>query len=134
MPLFSEAIRAGACQGNPVKGVRLLNPNNARDRLLSSEETGRLFAVANAFTEEMWYRGFLLGALKPLVTPARAIILQALIFGLMHWFGTPQGVLGVVLAGAWGGLLGWWVYKRGSIWPAFVVHFFADFLIFAYTN
>ena len=49
--LFSEAIRAGACQANPVKGVRLLNPNNARDRLLSSEETGRLFAVANEFTD-----------------------------------------------------------------------------------
>ena len=36
---------------NPVKGVRLLNPNNARDRLLSSEETARLFSAANEFTD-----------------------------------------------------------------------------------
>jgi hypothetical protein len=32
--LFSEAIRAGICQINPVKGIKLINPNNARDRIL----------------------------------------------------------------------------------------------------
>jgi len=49
--LFSEAVSAGICQSNPVKAVKLLNPNNARDRLLSSEETARLFAAANGFTD-----------------------------------------------------------------------------------
>jgi integrase len=49
--LFSEAISAGVCQANPAKGVRLHNPNNARDRLLSTEETGRLFAAANELTD-----------------------------------------------------------------------------------
>jgi len=49
--LFSEAIRAGAYQVNPVKGVRLLNPNNVRDRILSPEETARLFEAASAFTD-----------------------------------------------------------------------------------
>lgn len=49
--LFSEAVSAGICQTNPVKGVKLLNPNNARDRLLSAEETARLFAAASTFTD-----------------------------------------------------------------------------------
>jgi integrase len=44
--LFSEAGRAGLIQINPVKGIKLLNPNNVRDRILSNEETARLFAAA----------------------------------------------------------------------------------------
>ena len=46
--LFSEAIDAGICDTNPVKAVRFKNPNNTRDRLLSSGETRRLFAAADA--------------------------------------------------------------------------------------
>ncbi len=46
--LFSEAVRDGHLTLNPVKGVRLINPNNVRDRILSSEETARLFAAAEA--------------------------------------------------------------------------------------
>ena len=64
----------------------------------------------------------------------RAIVLQAVVFGLFHWFGTPQGLLGVVLSGVWGALLALWVWRRGTLWPAVVVHFIADMLIFAGTN
>jgi membrane protease YdiL (CAAX protease family) len=95
---------------------------------------GVLFAVLNALIEEFWFRGLLMGALKPLLPMGRLIAVQAVAFGLIHWFGTPQGLLGVVLAGAWGALLGWWVYVRGSLWPAVLIHFLADMLIFAYTN
>ncbi len=44
--LFSEAQRAGICQINPAKGIKLKNPNNTRDRILSTEETARLFDAA----------------------------------------------------------------------------------------
>ena len=44
--LFSEALRDGHIDINPVKGIRLVNPNNVRDRILSSEETARMFAAA----------------------------------------------------------------------------------------
>jgi integrase len=44
--LFSEARRAGVAQTNPVKGIKLLNPNNVRDRILSNDETARLFTAA----------------------------------------------------------------------------------------
>jgi integrase len=49
--LFSDAVRAGVCQGNPVRGIRLLNPNNVRDRILSDDETARLFSAANQATD-----------------------------------------------------------------------------------
>jgi integrase len=44
--LFSEAIRTGLIKINPVKGIKFLNPNNVRDRILSNEETARLFNAA----------------------------------------------------------------------------------------
>lgn len=49
--LFSEAMRAGLVSINPVSGVRLLNPNNVRDRILSDEETARLFAAAEGMSD-----------------------------------------------------------------------------------
>ena len=45
--LFSEAIRAGVCQTNPVRGIKLVNPNNVRDRILGDDETTRLFTAAD---------------------------------------------------------------------------------------
>ncbi len=44
----AKDIRAGLIKINPVKGIKLLNPNNVRDRILSSEETARLFAAAGS--------------------------------------------------------------------------------------
>lgn len=49
--LFSEAVRHELSETNPVRGVRLLNPNNTRDRILSDDETARLFAAANTMTD-----------------------------------------------------------------------------------
>jgi membrane protease YdiL (CAAX protease family) len=95
---------------------------------------GALFTLVNALSEELWFRGLLLGALRGLLPLWPAVLLQALIFGLSHWFGTPQGVYGLVLAGLFGGALGWWTAVRGSLWPALAVHLLADWLIFAYTN
>jgi len=95
---------------------------------------GIAFALANALIEEFWFRGLLMGALKPLLPMWRVVLIQAFVFGVFHWFGTPHGVLGVLLAGAWGLLLGIWVYRRGSLWPALIVHFIADLVIFITTN
>ena len=49
--LFSEAMRNGLTTANPVKGIKLLNPNNIRDRILSNEETARLFVAAASFDD-----------------------------------------------------------------------------------
>jgi hypothetical protein len=46
--LFSAAVTAGHIEINPVKGIKLVNPNNGRDRILSTDETARLFAAAAA--------------------------------------------------------------------------------------
>lgn len=47
LPTKVPKIRLRSFYGfNPVKGLRFLEPNNVRDRILSNEETGRLFAAA----------------------------------------------------------------------------------------
>lgn len=114
--------------------MQMFGSRAGEDSLAVYWALGVIFALANALVEELWFRGVLLGSLRPLLSPTRAVIIHAVVFGLFHWFGTPQGILGVLLAGVWGGLLGWWVVKRGSLWPAVIVHFIADMAIFAYTN
>ena len=46
--LFSGAIRAGLIKINSVKGIKLLNPNNVRDRILSNEGTVQFFVAAES--------------------------------------------------------------------------------------
>lgn len=94
---------------------------------------GGLFAVVNALQEELWFRGILLGSLQSMMRARWQILLAGMVFGIIHWFGTPQGVMGLVLAGSWGIMLSAWTWRRRSLWPAFIVHVFADWLIFAYT-
>ena len=49
--LFSEVIRAGVCRTNRVRGIKLVNPNNVRDRILGDDETARLFTAADKATD-----------------------------------------------------------------------------------
>jgi membrane protease YdiL (CAAX protease family) len=87
-------------------------------------------AAINAFGEEFEWRSVLLARLEPVFGGQSAILMSSALFGLLHYFGTPGGPLGVVL----GGFLGWLLAKsmietRGFVW-AFLIHFIADFMIF----
>ena len=42
---FNRAMRAGKCESNPVKGLKLLKENNIRMRCLTPGEEDRLLAV-----------------------------------------------------------------------------------------
>ena len=87
-------------------------------------------AAINAFGEEFEFRSMLLARLEPVFGGQSAILMSSALFGLLHYFGTPGGPLGVVL----GGFLGWLLAKsmidtRGFVW-AFLIHFIADFMVF----
>jgi membrane protease YdiL (CAAX protease family) len=80
--------------------------------------------VLQAATQELQFRGLLLGALERTMRPAAANIAQALLFGLAHIAVLYEGpaaalvpitvVLGLVL----GALTRW----TGSLWPAIAIH------------
>lgn len=90
-----------------------------------------LFALSNAFVEEILYRfGFVSVGLDANVS--RWIIqgLSALTFGLVHYFGVPSGIPGVLMAG----FIGWILSKsmietQGFFW-AWFIHFLQDVVIY----
>jgi membrane protease YdiL (CAAX protease family) len=92
-------------------------------RLVTTESGGGLalailvFALLPALCEEILFRGFVLRGLLHRVSPAKAVIWSALIFGAFHfdlYRLLPTAVLGLVL--------GWVAVTTGSLWPSIVLH------------
>lgn len=89
-------------------------------------------ATLNAASEEFQFRNLLLAHLRNVFSPAEAVLLTAVLFGLGHYYGQPSGPLGVLMAGFAG-----WIWARsmietnGSAW-AFVTHLVQDVVIFVF--
>jgi uncharacterized protein len=91
---------------------------------------GVAFAICNALLEEILFRGIFYEALDAEYGLWWAIVIQGVIFGIVHAQGFPRGTLGVVMAGIYGVMLGWLRhFSRGLLWP-FLAHIFADATIF----
>jgi membrane protease YdiL (CAAX protease family) len=90
-------------------------------------------AAINAFAEEFQFRSMLLARLEPVVRPGQAILMTSVLFGSLHYYtGAPSGPVGALVAA----FLGWVAAKsmietRGIVW-AFLFHFLADFVIYAF--
>ena len=90
-------------------------------------------AVINAVVEEFVFRSVLLARLEPVVRPGQAILMTAVLFASLHYYtGTPNGPVGALAVT----FLGWVAAKsmietRGLVW-AFLLHFLADFVIYAF--
>ncbi len=90
-----------------------------------------VFSLINSFVEEMVFRLGVVVALKDLISDRKVAIVSGMIFGLVHYFGTPGGWIGVLVAG----FLGWFLAKsiletKGIFW-AWLIHFLQDMVIFA---
>lgn len=88
------------------------------------------FSVANAFTEEMITRFAVVAALDGLIPPHYVYLASAAIFGLAHYFGTPGGIVGVLLAGFLGWLLAKSIMETRGIFWAWLIHALQDVIIF----
>ncbi len=96
---------------------------------------GIISALGNSIMEELIYRGFFLGTFMRLTTPALAILLQAFLFGFIHFKdGIPSGYSGWLLAGLFGAVLGYWTLARMSLLAPVILHFFVDAYIFFSVN
>lgn len=89
--------------------------------LLSFENNKALFFIALAYSEELIFRGLLLGIFISIVSVRKAILLQAILFSLVHWPQDPD--LSIL---AWrilvGYIFGYVAYKSNSLLPGFLVH------------
>ena len=92
---------------------------------------GIVFSVVNAIVEEVIYRGILWSGLTNLFdSVSTVIIIQAIIFGVIHYWGVPNGILGVVMAFIYGLFLGAIRSRAKGLLMPIVTHIFADMTIF----
>lgn len=87
---------------------------------------GVAFSLLNAAVEEVVFRGVLLSALSQVLGLRTAVVLQAVAFGVLHLHGVPSGPVGMVMAGAWGLLLGVMRLRSGGLLAPYVTHIAAD--------
>lgn len=90
-----------------------------------------VFSVINSFVEEMITRFGVVVSLKGFFSDKIISIFSAIIFGIIHFFGTPGGIVGVLFSG----FLGWFLAKsiietKGIFW-AWLIHFLQDIVIFS---
>lgn len=92
-------------------------------------------SVVNSFLEEFFFRGFTFLTLKKISLAKAAYIFSASVFAIYHvaimvgWFSLPiflLAMLGLFIGGLIFDLL---CEKSGSIYPAWMVHMFANFAI-----
>lgn len=91
-----------------------------------------LIAAMNGFNEEFTLRAVPLGELKPAVGSSPALVATAVYFGLGHYYGVPNGVIGVVLSMFLGWLLGKSMLETKGFFIAWMVHFLTDIPIFIF--
>ena len=87
-------------------------------------------AASNAFVEEYLIRFQIVASLAGIMSPDHTAIISGALFGSAHYFGTPGGPVGVVLAGFLGWFLAKSVVETRGIGLAWSVHFILDVIIF----
>jgi uncharacterized protein len=92
---------------------------------------GLAFALFNAAVEEMIWRGVMFNALERTgLRTASVVLMQAVSFGVVHLHGFPSGSLGILLASAYGAILGLLRAQTRGLLVPFVTHAVTDSSIF----
>lgn len=90
------------------------------------------FAVTNAATEELTFRGIIFSSLDELWGPGWAsLIVQALAFGMYHFYGFPHSLPGVSAAVAYGMMMGLLRRRSQGLLVPWLAHVLIDLLIVA---
>lgn len=101
-----------------VEGVDLIRPRaQAEHRLFT------WLAVTAGITEEIIYRGFLIGAAALMMPVWAAALVSVVIFTAAHFY---QGLAGLARVLPMGALLAGVFVLGGSLWPVIMIHIAAD--------
>jgi len=87
------------------------------------------FSMANAFSEEVIFRLGIVSPLYGIFSVSVIILISGVVFGLPHYFGTPSGVIGVLMAGFLGWLLALSLVETQGFLIAWAIHFVQDVVI-----
>lgn len=88
-----------------------------------------LFALINSFVEESITRLGVVVSLKNRVHDHTIALISGGLFGLVHYWGTPGGVPGMLLAFFLGWLLAKSILETKGIFWAWLIHFLQDIVI-----
>lgn len=92
---------------------------------------GLAFSVFNALWEELILKGILWHGLEALFARGWVVnVVQAVLFGVIHYGGFPRGLVGAVMAGIYGFAIGLIRERSEGLLAPVVTHFFADATIF----
>jgi membrane protease YdiL (CAAX protease family) len=97
----------------------------------SVAELGLVFlgaAVAPAFSEEIFFRGFVQRGLERRLGRWPGIVVTAAVFGILH------GAVRAPVIAALGVLFGWMASRSGSVWPSIVAHAATNGIAIAVVN
>jgi membrane protease YdiL (CAAX protease family) len=89
-----------------------------------------LISLTNSFAEEAIYRFAINGNLMPHTLKWIILVASAILFGLPHYLGYPNGVVGVLMAATLGYILSKATYETQGIGIAWSIHFVQDVIIF----
>ncbi|MFS0491321.1 CPBP family intramembrane glutamic endopeptidase [Leadbetterella byssophila] len=88
-----------------------------------------LFSLTNSFGEEMIFRLGIVSPLSGQLSPTTIFLISAVLFGIPHFAGMPNGIIGVTLAGILGFVLAKSMYETNGFFWAWTIHFLQDVLI-----
>jgi uncharacterized protein len=88
-----------------------------------------LFSLTNSFGEEMIYRLGIVSPLKGLLSPMTICTISAVLFGIPHFAGMPNGIIGATMAGALGFVLAKSLLETNGLFWAWFIHFIQDVII-----
>jgi membrane protease YdiL (CAAX protease family) len=86
-------------------------------------------SLANAFSEEVIFRLGIVAPLYGVLSVPMVLLISGAAFGIPHYFGTPSGIIGVLMAGFLGWLLAMSLVETQGFLLAWGLHFVQDVVI-----
>lgn len=107
-------------------------PSDYFSKLLYAIPFGVIVAVINGFNEEFTLRAAPISRIEKALPKNDALLITTAFFGIGHYYGVPNGVIGVLLSS----FLGWFLGKsiletKGFFW-AWLIHILPDIIIFTF--
>ncbi len=119
--VIADALGIGGLDVEKLRGAQ-----STLDLLKQAPTALVLFSLAltPAIIEELCFRGYLFSALRTVLTPWRAILLSAMLFGLFHVLtGSVLLIERFFPTAMMGVFLGWIAWRTGSVYPGMALHF-----------
>ncbi|GMQ30615.1 type II CAAX endopeptidase family protein [Algoriphagus confluentis] len=90
-----------------------------------------LFSFTNSLTEELIFRFGIVGGLFNEYPKLTILIISGVLFGIPHYFGYPNGFVGILMSGVLGYILCKATIETKGLSIALVIHFIQDIIIFS---